>query len=155
MLPERQQSQPACKGANAAVVLTAALLLPFRKTSWDGQGQELTSALVCAPSCRIARSPAPDASACPPVAGCGHCKRLVPEYTKLGEKIASDPKLKNRVLIAKVDADAHRELGACLLPSCCRLTSASLACRVGFASRPILALAPSRDRNAAISSTCS
>ncbi|KAL4435932.1 hypothetical protein ABPG77_000694 [Micractinium sp. CCAP 211/92] len=42
---------------------------------------------------------------------CGHCKRLVPEYTKLGEKIASDPKLKNRVLIAKVDADAHRELG--------------------------------------------
>lgn len=34
--------------------------------------------------------------------GCGHCKRLVPEYSKLGEKIASDPKLKNRVLIAKV-----------------------------------------------------
>lgn len=36
----------------------------------------------------------------------------MPEYSKLGEKIASDPKLKNRVLIAKVDADAHRELGA-------------------------------------------
>lgn len=44
-------------------------------------------------------------------AGCGHCKRLVPEYTKLGQAIAADPKLKNRVLIAKVDADAHRELG--------------------------------------------
>jgi len=44
-------------------------------------------------------------------AGCGHCKRLVPEYSKLGEKIAADPKLKNRVLIAKVDADAHRSLG--------------------------------------------
>lgn len=49
-------------------------------------------------------------SACRPTAalrpalptGCGHCKRLVPEYSKLGEKIASDPKLKNRVLIAKV-----------------------------------------------------
>jgi protein disulfide-isomerase A6 len=48
---------------------------------------------------------------CCRIAGCGHCKRLVPEYTKLGEAIAADPKLKNRVLIAKVDADAHRELG--------------------------------------------
>jgi hypothetical protein len=36
---------------------------------------------------------------------------LVPEYSKLGQAIAADPKLKNRVLIAKVDADAHRELG--------------------------------------------
>lgn len=71
-----------------------------------------TTARVHASSCRIVHSPAPDSSACPPAAGCGHCKRLVPEYTKLGEKIASDPKLKNRVLIAKVDADAHRELGA-------------------------------------------
>lgn len=45
------------------------------------------------------------------LAGCGHCKRLVPEYQKLGEAIASDPKLRGRVLIAKVDADAHRSLG--------------------------------------------
>ncbi|EFN53221.1 hypothetical protein CHLNCDRAFT_137098 [Chlorella variabilis] len=44
-------------------------------------------------------------------AWCGHCKRLVPEYIALGQKIAADPKLKSRVLIAKVDADAHRELG--------------------------------------------
>lgn len=58
-----------------------------------------------------------DAAAPLPAAGCGHCKRLVPEYTKLGEKIAADPKLKNRVLIAKVDADAHRELGALGLPA--------------------------------------
>ncbi|PSC76638.1 disulfide isomerase [Micractinium conductrix] len=42
---------------------------------------------------------------------CGHCKSLVPVYQQLGEAIAADPKLKNRVLIAKVDADAHRELG--------------------------------------------
>lgn len=33
---------------------------------------------------------------------CGHCKRLVPEYKKLGAMIASDPKLKNQVVIAKV-----------------------------------------------------
>lgn len=42
---------------------------------------------------------------------CGHCKHLTPEYKALGEQVASDPKLKSRVLIAKVDADAHRELG--------------------------------------------
>ena len=36
----------------------------------------------------------------------------MPVYQQLGEAIAADPKLKNRVLIAKVDADAHRELGA-------------------------------------------
>ena len=45
------------------------------------------------------------------LSGCGHCKRLVPAFTELGVKIAANPKLKNRVLIAKVDADAHRELG--------------------------------------------
>jgi hypothetical protein len=33
---------------------------------------------------------------------CGHCKHLTPEYKALGEKVASDPKLKSRVLIAKV-----------------------------------------------------
>lgn len=43
--------------------------------------------------------------------GCGHCKHLVPHYSKLGAAIAKDPKLRSRVLIAKVDADAHRSLG--------------------------------------------
>jgi len=42
---------------------------------------------------------------------CGHCKRLTPEYKKLGELVAADPKLSSRVVIAKVDADAHRSLG--------------------------------------------
>lgn len=42
---------------------------------------------------------------------CGHCKRLTPEYKKLGEAIATNPKLNSRVVIAKVDADQHRELG--------------------------------------------
>ncbi|WIA31657.1 hypothetical protein OEZ86_002576 [Tetradesmus obliquus] len=42
---------------------------------------------------------------------CGHCKHLVPEYKKLGEAIAKDPSLKNRVVIAKVNADSHRSLG--------------------------------------------
>jgi len=42
---------------------------------------------------------------------CGHCKKLTPEFKKLGEKILSDPKLKSRVVVAKVNADAHRALG--------------------------------------------
>ncbi|GMH37555.1 hypothetical protein BSKO_05428 [Bryopsis sp. KO-2023] len=42
---------------------------------------------------------------------CGHCKRLTPELKKLGAAISADPKLKNRVVIAKVDADQHRALG--------------------------------------------
>ena len=33
---------------------------------------------------------------------CGHCKHLTPEYKKLGESVASSPKLKDRVVIAKV-----------------------------------------------------
>ena len=33
---------------------------------------------------------------------CGHCKHLTPEYKKLGEAVASSPKLKDRVVIAKV-----------------------------------------------------
>lgn len=32
----------------------------------------------------------------------GHCKRMVPEFTKLGEKIAGDGKLSSRVVVAKV-----------------------------------------------------
>eukprot|EP00803_Ostreobium_quekettii_P003350 evm.model.scf_260.2 EVM.evm.TU.scf_260.2 scf_260:6126-8161(+) len=43
---------------------------------------------------------------------CGHCKRLTPEYKSLGEKVAADPQLKNRVLIGKVNADEHRTLGS-------------------------------------------
>ncbi|BDA45122.1 probable protein disulfide isomerase-like 2-2 [Coccomyxa sp. Obi] len=42
---------------------------------------------------------------------CGHCKHLTPEYKKLGEAVAKDPKLKNSVVIAKVNADDHREIG--------------------------------------------
>ncbi|KAG2444788.1 hypothetical protein HXX76_001531 [Chlamydomonas incerta] len=42
---------------------------------------------------------------------CGHCKRMVPEYKRLGELVAADPKLKNRVVVAKVNADAHRSIG--------------------------------------------
>ncbi|KAG2501842.1 hypothetical protein HYH03_000340 [Edaphochlamys debaryana] len=42
---------------------------------------------------------------------CGHCKRMVPELKTLGELITADPKLKNRVVVAKVNADTHRSLG--------------------------------------------
>ncbi|KAF9556147.1 hypothetical protein EC968_008430 [Mortierella alpina] len=39
---------------------------------------------------------------------CGHCKNLAPIYEELGQAFANQDK----VLIAKVDADAHRELGS-------------------------------------------
>lgn len=42
---------------------------------------------------------------------CGHCKRLAPVWDELAESIAADPKLASRVVIAKVDADADRDLG--------------------------------------------
>lgn len=42
---------------------------------------------------------------------CGHCKRLTPVYKQLGEKVSGDAKLSSRVVIAKVDADKHRDLG--------------------------------------------
>jgi len=42
---------------------------------------------------------------------CGHCKHLTPEFKTLGAAVAKDPSLKNRVVIAKVDADKHRSLG--------------------------------------------
>jgi len=42
---------------------------------------------------------------------CGHCKRMVGEYKTLGELVQSDPALKNRVVVAKVNADEHRSLG--------------------------------------------
>ena len=38
---------------------------------------------------------------------CGHCKRLAPEYEKLADAFA---KKKDKIVIAKVDADANREL---------------------------------------------
>lgn len=41
----------------------------------------------------------------------GHCKRMVPELKALGAAVASDPALASRVVIGKVDADKHRELG--------------------------------------------
>lgn len=42
---------------------------------------------------------------------CGHCKHMVPEYKKLAELVGSDPLLKSKVVVAKVNADAHRSLG--------------------------------------------
>jgi protein disulfide-isomerase A6 len=42
---------------------------------------------------------------------CGHCKRMVPELMKLGQMISQDPSLKNRVIVAKVNADDHRSIG--------------------------------------------
>jgi len=42
---------------------------------------------------------------------CGHCKRLVPEYAKLGEMVAADPMMSQHVQIVKADCDKHRSLG--------------------------------------------
>lgn len=42
---------------------------------------------------------------------CGHCKRMTPEFKKLGAKIAGDAGLSSRVIVGKVDADKHRPLG--------------------------------------------
>ncbi|KAK6512144.1 hypothetical protein TWF481_001036 [Arthrobotrys musiformis] len=39
---------------------------------------------------------------------CGHCKKMAPTYDELGDAFAS---VKDQVVIAKVDADKHRELG--------------------------------------------
>ena len=68
--------------------------------------QGAATASACFPPLMYARMVCSSPNSCVccwlPCTGCGHCQRLVPEYSKLGEKIASDPKLKNRVLIAKV-----------------------------------------------------
>ncbi|KAG0062122.1 hypothetical protein BGZ89_010917 [Linnemannia elongata] len=40
---------------------------------------------------------------------CGHCKNLAPIYEELGQAFSGKD---DQVLIAKVDADAHRELGS-------------------------------------------
>ncbi|KAI8469453.1 MAG: protein disulfide isomerase [Monoraphidium minutum] len=42
---------------------------------------------------------------------CGHCKRMTGEFKTLGAAILADPKLKARVVVAKVNADEHRSLG--------------------------------------------
>jgi len=38
---------------------------------------------------------------------CGHCKQLAPDYEKVAAAFANEP----NVVVAKVDADAHKELG--------------------------------------------
>jgi protein disulfide-isomerase A6 len=40
---------------------------------------------------------------------CGHCKNLAPTWDELADAFAKE---QNKVVIAKVDADAHRELGS-------------------------------------------
>lgn len=42
---------------------------------------------------------------------CGHCKTLVPTMRDLGAMVSGDASLSSRVVVAKVDADLHRELG--------------------------------------------
>jgi len=43
---------------------------------------------------------------------CGHCKHLVPELKSLSSLISSDASIANRVVIAKVNADKYKSLGA-------------------------------------------
>jgi protein disulfide-isomerase A6 len=38
---------------------------------------------------------------------CGHCKHLAPDYEKVAQAFANEP----NVVVAKVDADAHKDLG--------------------------------------------
>lgn len=40
---------------------------------------------------------------------CGHCKNLAPVYAELGDAFSSS---KDKVLVAKIDADQHRDTGA-------------------------------------------
>ncbi|KAH8826631.1 protein disulfide isomerase [Flagelloscypha sp. PMI_526] len=42
---------------------------------------------------------------------CGHCKNLAPVYEQLAEAFSA-PSAKDKVYIAKVDADAHKDLGS-------------------------------------------
>jgi len=39
---------------------------------------------------------------------CGHCKKLAPDYEKVAAAFANEP----NVVVAKVDADAHKDLGS-------------------------------------------
>lgn len=40
---------------------------------------------------------------------CGHCKRMTPEYKALGDAVEKDPKLKARVVVAKVSMRGHQQ----------------------------------------------
>ncbi len=53
------------------------------------------------------RRPLPTLSALTNTQWCGHCKNLAPDYAKLAAAFKDSPA---HVLIAKVDADAHKEL---------------------------------------------
>lgn len=41
---------------------------------------------------------------------CGHCKRMTADYGKVGQTVKSNPGMSSRVVIAKVNADDHKEL---------------------------------------------
>lgn len=41
---------------------------------------------------------------------CGHCKQLAPVYSELAAEVMKDKDLSARVIIAKANADEHREL---------------------------------------------
>lgn len=63
------------------------------------------------PPARAWPSPAwTNAQPATPQCRCGHCKRLEPVWNQLADKVEADATLRGRVLVAKVDADAHREL---------------------------------------------
>ena len=40
--------------------------------------------------------------------GCGHCKQLTPVYEELGQTYKNEP----NCVVARVDADGHRDLGS-------------------------------------------
>ena len=42
------------------------------------------------------------------ITGCGHCKRLAPIYETVGNTFKND----GNCVVAKVDADGHRDLGS-------------------------------------------
>jgi thiol-disulfide isomerase/thioredoxin len=62
---------------------------------------------------------------------CGHCKHLTPEYKKLGEAVAKDPKLKNSVVVAKVGVPGHQPD---LLQTSISASQLSVRCLVTFRS---------------------
>lgn len=62
-----------------------------------GRGRVVHCLLLMQPCC-------PPPAPCTRSPWCGHCKRMVGDYQKLGETVAADPKLKSRVVIAKVGA---------------------------------------------------
>ena len=70
---------------------------------------------------------------------CGHCKHLTPEYKKLGEAVTADPKLKDRVVVAKVGLTTRQlfspSSSCCLL--ICTLVEAVLNWLVSGRSAPV------------------